>query len=353
MRVQIPGLFADKVRVRFTDMRFVILACILGLGFSASSQELYPSGLVSVGDHTKTVFAVDKQRRFLRVYQFDEGVPHLMGEYPSDIGKNQGDKEKANDYKTPTGIYFLQKKLVAPHDIPFSMYGSEAFTTDYPNIFDKRDAKGGGGIWLHAVPDSVALTRGSRGCVVVRDEIIKKLGEIVTLNKTPLVIFDHLEEVSADDYKGEQAKFFGFFEQWRKAWETEDVDTYMKFYDPTFRNAQMNYNQWYHHKKKLKGLYEYIKVTLSEPLIIRNRDQVVIRTLQTYESNKHKDYGLKTIHARYSPESGFKIIREDWEKRSSLDLPVQAKTLAPTEAGPLPQKIDQASEMPPTDKTPH
>lgn len=288
-----------------------------------SAPATLPSGIVSVGNQSRYLFVVDKTRRFLRVYDFKSKLPHLLLEVPSDIGKKLGDKQRANDFRTPTGIYFLQKKL-SPPEIPFQLYGSRAFTTDYPNIFDRRDQKGGSGIWLHAVPDTTPLTRGSRGCVVVRNQIIQQLEQYVTLGETPLVIFDKVDDVPASDFESEQQKFFGFFQQWKSAWETQDVDSYMKFYDTSFRNNQMNYTQWFEHKKRLKSLYKYIKVTLSEPLIIRNRDQVVIRTLQEYESDQHRDFGVKTIHAKYSPDSGFKIIREDWQPSSKVVLRNQA-----------------------------
>ncbi|MFN7728971.1 MAG: murein L,D-transpeptidase family protein [Bdellovibrio sp.] len=287
----------------------------------------FPSGLLSLGDHSRVIFVADKTRRFLRVYEFQNKRPHLVLEVPSDIGKNNGDKERENDYKTPVGIYFLQQKRTPP-EIPFSLYGSIAFTTDYPNIFDQRDKKGGSGIWLHAVPDTVPLTRGSRGCVVVRDDVVKKLAQFVRLKETPIVIYDQVEDLKQEDYDLEQKKYLTFFEEWRKAWETQDADTYIKFYDETFQNNQMNYSQWYNHKKKLKSQYKFIKVSLSEPLIIRNRGQVVIRTLQEYESDQHKDYGIKTIHAAYSPTSGFKIIREDWAPRGRLDTKGQATEIA-------------------------
>ena len=292
---------------------FVLLVLIPAL---SRAETLFPMGLVSLGDDTKNLIAVDKSRRILRVYEFNNGHPHQVMEFPSDIGKKEGPKEKANDSRTPTGIYFLMQKMTQP-EIPFSVYGSLAFSTDYPNIFDQRDAKGGSGIWLHAVPDTVPLTRGSRGCVVVRNKVIQELGEVIRLKETPLVIFDKIEEVSPEKFDAEKNKYLAFFEEWRHAWETQDVDTYIKFYDPSFRNSEMNFKQWYRHKKRVKNFAKKIEVKLSTPLILHNNNQIVIRTLQEYRSDVHQDYGIKTIHARWSPESGFKIIREDWEPRES------------------------------------
>lgn len=281
---------------------------------ASSTKEEFPSGLVSLSNlnvYSQFTFIVDKSKRVLRVYEWKNDLPELVNEFPADFGKKSGDKTKENDHRTPVGIYFLQKEMTQP-EIPFNLYGNLAFSMDYPNIFDKRDAKTGHGIWLHAVPDNVPLTRGSRGCVVVRNDVIKSLKKIIKLEQTPVLIFDSVQYLSKQEYQQQRKSFLSEFENWRIAWETQDVDTYIRYYADTFRNDEMNYKQWYRHKKKLKELYSFIKVELSEPLILINKDMVVIRTIQRYQSNLHKDYGEKTIHAKYSPENGFKIIREAW-----------------------------------------
>lgn len=282
---------------------------------SARSEIKYPSGLISLSrdeGFSSYSFVVDKTKRTLSVYETLGEEIKLIQEYPADIGKQMGEKTRENDHKTPVGIYFLESELTQPA-IPFETYGNLAFTTDYPNIFDKREQKTGYGIWLHAVPDTVPLTRGSRGCVVVRNDVIKLLKNYVKTGETPILIYDSVQYLAPEEYKAQKSKFLTDFENWRTAWQNQDVDTYIKYYDETFKNDQMNYKQWYKHKKKLKNLYSYIKVNLSSPLILKNKDQVVIRTVQRYESNLHRDYGVKTIHARWSPEVGFKIIREDWK----------------------------------------
>ncbi len=287
-----------------------------GDAVAVTESALFPEGLIAISPRTefsKNIFLVDQARRILRVYQYENGLPRLVQEYPSDLGKRAGEKRRENDHRTPVGIYFLEQKKAQP-EIPFSLYGSLAFTTDYPNIFDKREAKTGSGIWLHAVPDDVPLTRGSRGCVVVRNNVIKQLAPFVHLKQTPLVIYDSMKEVSLADYQKQRTKYLEFVETWRHSWENEDIETYIKFYDPTFFNADMNYAQWYAHKKRLKGFYKSIEVQFSEPLILRNRDMVVIRMLQHYKSDRHEDFGEKTIHAHYSEQTGFRIVREDWKR---------------------------------------
>jgi murein L,D-transpeptidase YafK len=287
----------------------------LSTSSSQTGTKLYPAGLISLSEDSpfsSYSFVVDKTKRTLSVYEWKNNDLNMIAEYPTDIGKQMGEKTKRDDHKTPVGIYFLLDQKTQP-EIPFELYGNLAFSTDYPNIFDQREAKTGSGIWLHAVPDTVALTRGSRGCVVVRNDVIKILKSYVKLQQTPILIFDEVKFMPAAEYEKQKQKYLKDFETWRTAWETQDVDTYIKYYDASFRNDEMNYSQWYKHKKKLKALYSYIKVQLTPPMILQNKDQIVIRTIQRYESNLHKDYGIKTIHARLSPTVGFQIIREDWK----------------------------------------
>ena len=296
------------------------LSLILFAAFSVQAEDLYqnekiyPANLIALSSDShfsSTVFIVDKTVRTLRVYQLKDDLPILLEEHPTDIGKNNGDKEKENDHKTPVGIYYLMSKKTQP-EIPFEKYGNLAFTTDYPNIFDKRISKRGSGIWLHAVPDSVPLTRGSRGCVVVRNNVIQDLQKYVTLGQTPLVITEQIEYLNKNDYLMQRKTYLENFEKWRASWQDSDVDSYIQFYDPTFHNGQMNFKQWYEHKKKIKNTYKFIHVQLIPPTIIRNKDQVVVRTIQNYESDLHTDFGEKTLHAHFSDTVGFKIIREDW-----------------------------------------
>ncbi|NBW99778.1 hypothetical protein EBR03_09440, partial [bacterium] len=129
---------------------------------SQPETDQFPSGLISLSQDpalSTTAIVVDKATRTLKVYEVNGSQPKKVVEHPTDIGKKSGDKQRENDHRTPVGIYFLLERKTQP-EIPFDLYGNLAFTTDYPNIFDRRLDKTGSGIWLHAVPDSVPLTRG-------------------------------------------------------------------------------------------------------------------------------------------------------------------------------------------------
>ena len=282
-------------------------------GSPSQTENLLPAPLLQISEteaFSPFVLLVDKEKRKLSVFERAGEQIRLVQEYPADIGKNDGNKMKRDDHKTPEGIYFLEQKLSQP-SIPYDLYGSLAFTTNYPNLFDKRENKTGSGIWLHAVPDTVALTRGSRGCVVVRNEVIKKLEAYIKLRETPILIFDEVSYVTKQQHDSKRQELSQFIESWRKAWEDQDIEKYMSFYDKDFKAPGFNYAGWKAHKANLKSKYEFIKVGLSQPYIVQHNEQLLVKTLQRYESDKHVDYGVKTIYALKTGDT-YKIIREEW-----------------------------------------
>lgn len=274
----------------------------------------FPADLLQISNtlaFSKYVFLVDKQERKLYVYEHSGETIKKIDEVPADIGKNGGNKTKRDDKATPEGIYFFQKKLLPP-EIPFETYGKMAFTMDYPNLFDRRENKTGHGIWLHSIPETVPLTRGSRGCVVIRNDVLEKVSNYIKLGETPIIIYDHLNYIAKSDHDSRRSEMTNFLKSWKESWESMDVDKYMSFYGQDFSTAGFkNYEAWKKHKTKLKNAYKFIKVDLSQPFVLIHKDQLIVKTLQKYTSDGHTDYGVKVIHAMRR-NGKYEIIREDW-----------------------------------------
>ncbi len=286
-----------------------------------SQTENVPAGLVQMPPFSRYyspyAFVVDKKARTLSVWQqTGAGGLKKVASFPADLGKNDGPKRSAGDHKTPEGIYFLQKKLEGS-EIDFKLYGKRAYTTDYPNYFDKQDGKTGWGIWLHAVPDTVPLTRGSRGCVVVRNDIIVALDQYVRLGRTPMLIQNSTDLVTTPEMSKQVADLARWLETWRAAWEAKDIDGYMKAYGDDFESQKMNRAQWRDYKSRLNANYKSIQVRLSKPIILVDRDRAVARFLQEYTSDQHADFGEKVLFMKKNADGTFRIVGEDWASETS------------------------------------
>jgi len=279
---------------------------------------LMPAGLWRLGDGVlfpPYALVVDKSKKKIHVIDNTSGTPTVIDSYDSDLGKMSGDKSATGDGRTPEGIYFLQKSLEGPGLDSFK-YGVHAFTTDYPNIFDLRKGKTGFGIWLHAIDEKQTLERGSQGCVVVRNDTIKKLAPNIILRETPLMIFDKVQWVSAEDSKKEVDPVLTAVSAWRKAWESKDIENYINFYADDFKFGKMKKEKFKLYKADLAKRYADIKVTLSMPVIYAHKDTLVVRFYQDYVSSEHTDFGEKTLYM-VKTDKGYEILNETWQESTN------------------------------------
>lgn len=278
-----------------------------------SQNEMVPEALIQLTDSphfSNTVFVVDKAARLLTIWEYSGEGAKKVAEYPTDIGKKEGAKLKLNDHRTPEGVYFLLERK-SGKELAFDLYGSLAFTTDYPNHFDKIDGKTGYGIWLHGIPDTVPLTRGSRGCVVVRNAVIQEIEKQIKVGQTPMLIFNQVKYVSPKEQQSNRKELQTFIENWRAAWQSQDIDKYMGFYGNNFISMGMNQKAWKKYKESLKSKYAFIKVQLSPAAILNHSNQYVVRTLQTYSSDQFSDFGEKTLYIQKTSD-GLRIVGEEW-----------------------------------------
>lgn len=261
------------------------------------------------------VFVADKENRTLSVWHRDGQDFSLYGAFPMDIGKNVGDKNSPGDAKTPEGAYIIQTRLEGK-TLNFGDYGVRAFTLDYPNYFDHLAKKTGSGIWLHAIPDTKSLLRGSRGCVVVRNEIIQKLTPLIALKKTPLIIVNRVNYVTRDKIAEIRKSLTDWLTGWQNAWQNKDLEKYISHYSDSFngeyKTLKMSKRKWYEYKAFLAKKYSFIKVNLGEPYIITRKDDAIIRFIQNYESDSLKDSGEKTLYLRRNSSGHYEILTELW-----------------------------------------
>ncbi|AGH95060.1 hypothetical protein A11Q_842 [Pseudobdellovibrio exovorus JSS] len=279
-----------------------------------SIEAKYPKQILNLSTDERistNALLADKTKRQLSVIDLSSlSQGAIKDQYTIDIGKKSGDKTKRNDKRTPEGIYRLLERK-APPEIPFETYGSMAFTTNYPNYFDKFQNKTGDGIWLHSVPDKVPLTRGSRGCVVLRNNDIKKIESTILLNKTFLVIDNKIDWISAEEHVAAKDYALEWFNQWRTHWQNQDLENYIEKYSSQFQAPPFNKKTWLAHKQKLKERYSYVKVRVSDPNIFQLKNQYLIQFVQEYESDGYSDVGVKTLYV--IKENGtLKIRREEW-----------------------------------------
>jgi murein L,D-transpeptidase YafK len=203
-----------------------------------------PTQFIELPPTTKHAIAVDASRS--RLYLFENGPNglQLVADHYASIGRLGAEKSFEGDQRTPLGVYYITSRL-DPKQLT-SFYGIGALPLNYPNEYDRRLGRTGGGIWLHGVPsDSYARSPNSTdGCVVLANPELQTILQRVQPRSTPVVIARSLQWVTPTNTETQRRNLHNLIEGWRVARSSGDLNRLMSFYSPQFANGSKDLNQW-------------------------------------------------------------------------------------------------------------
>lgn len=258
----------------------------------------------------------------------------IIHQYPIAIGRQNGPKQNAGDKRTPVGIYYIigrkEKNELS------SIYGPLSYVLNYPNEEDRKHGRTGQGIWIHgtnkdSVPDNTSgcLALSNKDLVDLSNYLGNGIGtpvEIVDDSdlKSPIavpqyVILDKGRQEILDQQKNSEAFLREFLQQWKKAWESKDINQYEEFYSKREFNGQgMRWNAWREKKTRTFEIYKKINVSIDKIKITEmSETSAVIKFIQIYQSDLNRmENGKKLVCIK---ENGkWKISREDTFPKEEL-----------------------------------
>jgi len=203
-----------------------------------------PRQFIDIPSSTRHAIAVDASRSRLYLFANDAKGLRLVADHYVSLGRLGVDKKEQGDQRTPLGAYFITSRLTNQQVAEF--YGPGALTLNYPNEYDRRRGKTGGGIWLHGVPPA-NFARGPQttdGCVVLANPDLLRLLREVSPRRTPVVIAPKLEWVARAQVAQERVAAHAMVEQWRVARSQGDARKLLSFYSPQFQSGTADLAQW-------------------------------------------------------------------------------------------------------------
>lgn len=256
----------------------------------------------------KYIIVTDKSKPELTLYTYKDHKLVQVNRSAVRVGGQKGDKERRGDYKTPTGSYDFVNKL---GKLP-PLYGPFAFATDYPNLYDVVNKKDGYGIWLHGMPLDGNRTPSTKGCVVVNNDYLLNLDKKITYQKTVLIIDDKpLSKTSKDDIATILSSMF----QWKKAWERNDLNGYLDFYDNNFRRFDgMDKKAFSNYKQRIFAKKEAKKIIFREFEVTPNPT-----------SKKEKIFKVKFYEEYWAPSYKFNGVKDLFVKVENGKMTIMAE----------------------------
>lgn len=285
---------------------------------NTKKKNTLPRQILALGASVKKALLVDKRANRLYVFSRQESgeLFEEVTDYYITSGKLNGDKFVKGDLRTPEGVYFVTS-WISPNKLP-SKYGVGAFPVNYPNELDKRNGKTGYGIWLHGTDKGYYSRppRDSEGCVVLTNIDLEALKKDIKPGLTPVVITDNIEWIDRAAWESERKSILQAVENWRRDWESMNVNKYLSHYEKEFWSSSHNLKTWSARKRLVAKNKTHQSVSLSDMSVLvypndkQDKKQIaVVRLHQNYKSNNFKSEMYKRLYLT-KIEQDWKILYE-------------------------------------------
>ncbi len=274
-------------------------------------SENYTNSIFNISaDSTTNVLIVDKSKQMLFIKK--GGFPDSVEQFEKfriTTGKVHGNKEKEGDLKTPEGIYYIIGKT-SGDKLP-EKYGPLALVLNYPNPVDRIFDRTGSDIWIHGRNEEI-VDRQTEGCISLENNYILNLASFITINKTPVIIVDSLDNLSSSEYQQEIRVWSDIIQSWSNAWEDGNISTYFRFYSHFFKDESGRDLQFFKNRKKaLEELYKWKKITIDHIVVFSSEYEAHVKFNQIYLCPKFYSTGVKTL--TFVPvDSTWEIVKEQF-----------------------------------------
>ncbi len=255
------------------------------------------------------LFIATKNKPTLKLYSLENNQWNERLNVNSLVGSKGGHKEKEGDLATPIGVYTLNARLTNLDQY----YGPLAFSTNYPNLFDKLQKRTGGGIWIHGMPlNGNREELNTRGCIAIENDILSSADKIVNYRDSLLITYDNnAKEVNPSDLNILLANLY----VWKESWKTNNVESYLGFYSPSFvRFDGMKYNDFTQNKRRIFAKREskqiaFSKINISPYPNEQNRNLFRISFFEDYKAPSYSFHGRKELYVELK-DSKMQILVE-------------------------------------------
>jgi murein L,D-transpeptidase YafK len=291
---------------------------IAGLSLFAANTERVPYEFINYlispkSDYDNHLILVEKQAQKAYLYEINKEKLSLklLNEYNVTTGKQDGDKQKKGDLRTPQGFYLIDGEIPKSRLTPKFGYG--AFPLNYPNSIDQYLKKTGFAIWLHGT-DKPITPKDTEGCVRFTNKDLEILSKKFQFGKTVTIINDQINWVTVDQLGKDADYFKNAINQWKESWESQDLTSYLQFYHTDFytENLKMNFERWAKYKERINKKRADIHVKLSDIKYFYSNDYMLVEFKQEYRSATYSDVGKKSMLWKRE-ETDWMILREEWD----------------------------------------
>jgi hypothetical protein len=287
----------------------VILICLASEG--KSDVQGVPECLVYLPPHRIIhAIVVEKASATLSLYRHDEEGLRLVDQFPCSLGKVAGEKVNQGDQRTPSGIFWLEARILKD-ELPRE-YGAGALVLNYPNFFNRIDGQKGDGIWIHGthLPDRTQYPRDTNGCIVVSDETFQKIDSSVDLLESPVIVQEKIHYLSPDQWRQQQTSFLQHLQRWLRTWEEGKYQDPDSLYSKDFRTDPQGAGHLLMVRRALTQHLKKNQVWIRNLSILRNGSTAISTFTQEWWTDQGTSRWVKALYWILE-DSNWRILGEE------------------------------------------
>ena len=271
-----------------------------------------PRYLVQLQPEQKYALVIDTSKSTLYVFENREGAARYLADYYISSGKNGIDKLREGDKKTPVGVYHVTSSM--PREKLGALYGTGAFPINYPNEWDRREGRKGGGIWLHGTPSDTFSRppQASDGCVVLTNQDLDAIRQRMQIGLTPVIISSAVEWVDPQAMSVLRQELTGVIESWRRDWESLNTERYLAHYSPAFTSGTQDYRAFAQQKRNVNAGKQWVKVRVERPsmFLYPGKERLAVVTFEQDYTSSNLGNRMRKRQYWIRESAGWRIIHE-------------------------------------------
>ncbi|MEM9207873.1 MAG: L,D-transpeptidase family protein [Pseudomonadota bacterium] len=296
------------------------LALLVGAG-ALGDEEMHlpetpadqvPAYLIQLPASVESVLIANSANSELLRVANDGAFPVVERRYMS-VGTRGVGKERSGDRKTPLGVYFMTEELDTRRLDP--KYGAAAFVLDYPNAWDRIQARTGHGIWLHGVHPATPVRPplDTDGCLALPNAELLDLKPSLALHEMPVIVTRQLQWSTRKRVADLRVALNAAVEGWRASLAAGDVYTHLRHYHPDFTARGMTKPEWARFRTASLAARPATDVTIDELMLLKDPEEpdlFLARFRQTFTREDGEVSLIKRLYWRRD-STGFRIVAED------------------------------------------
>lgn len=273
-----------------------------------------PSYLLQLPESVTDVLVADTGASKLYRFRVSRNSVVYQDERYMSIGLNGAGKQRAWDRKTPLGVYFVTERLDTSKLA--ARYGDAAFALDYPNAWDRLNARTGSGIWLHGVDrqNPERPPRDTDGCLALPNPALLALAEDIEPLRTPVIVARDIDWVHYNDLALRRLEFRIVLDMWRKSLERGDLPGYLALYADDFHRHGMDKAAWSEYLLKVFEARRLIEVRLDDLMLLADPEEAglyISRFTQVLATSEGAVESSKRLYWRREKSDTWRIVSED------------------------------------------